>query len=107
MNKRNEVITDRYIEKRQTYGKTLVFAINVAHAKLLRDRFLENGVEAEYVASYRWDEDVTNNQDVISRFRNPTSGLDVLINVEILTEGIDVRISRRSSLPDRRRVKYC
>lgn len=87
---RNDVIVDRYLKHRERYGKTLIFAINVAHAQLLRDRLREEGVDCEYVASYRMDEEQVNHANVIDQFRKPNSGLDVLINVEILTEGVDI-----------------
>ena len=44
----------------------------------------------EYIASYRLDDRTVNNRETLERFRDPQSGLDVLINVEILTEGVDV-----------------
>jgi superfamily II DNA or RNA helicase len=93
---RNEIIAKHYLEpdNRRRYGKTLIFAINVAHAQLLCDRLREElqgtGIEVEYVASYRLDDKTVNNREIVEQFRDPKSGLDVLINVEILTEGVDI-----------------
>lgn len=90
MVRRNEAVVTRYQHHAERYGKTLVFAINVAHAQLLRDRFREAGIEAEYIASYRLDDDDVDYAEVLERFQRPASGLNVLINVQILTEGVDL-----------------
>lgn len=88
MERRNQVILDRYLKNRIRYGKTLVFAINVAHAVLLTDRLRAAGVAAEYIASHRDDDG--DNKAIIGRFRDPDGGLEVLVNVMILTEGVDL-----------------
>ncbi|HHP7245237.1 MAG TPA: DEAD/DEAH box helicase [Elainellaceae cyanobacterium] len=89
---RNHLIVSHYLENTQKYGKTLIFAINVLHADLLTERLKDAGVKAEYIASDRLDENRINNQDVIRRFRSKDhdSSIDVLVNVQILTEGIDI-----------------
>lgn len=85
---RNRLIVQHYLEKRGTYGPTLVFAVNVNHAALLAEMFRAAGVEADYVASYRPDGTPGDPIAVIERFRN--GQLDVLVNVQIMTEGVDV-----------------
>lgn len=91
---RNRIIVDHYLGNRAKYGKTVVFAINVPHAALLAARFRESGVRADYVASYRPDDDrddrevARDNRSIIQRFRN--GELDVLVNVQLLTEGVDI-----------------
>lgn len=96
MSHRNHVIVKRYLECRRQYGKTLVFAINIAHARTLCRRFQKAGVRAEYIACQRCHDTRTgkrereSNQEIIDRFRDPKGRLDVLVNVEIMTEGIDV-----------------
>jgi len=50
---RNESIARHYLGNRDKYGKTLIFAINVPHAQLLCERLRDEGVETDYVASYR------------------------------------------------------
>jgi superfamily II DNA or RNA helicase len=87
---RNEEITRHYLANRMKYGKTLIFAINVAHAVLLCERLAEAGVTADYVASYRPTGDPIDQRSVIERFKRADSGLDVLVNVMILTEGVDI-----------------
>lgn len=90
LTERNEAITRHYLEHRDKYGKTLVFAINIPHAELLCERLREAGVQTDYVASTRLNGDAYDKRDLISRFRDPNSGLDILVNVMILTEGVDI-----------------
>ncbi|MBD2261192.1 DEAD/DEAH box helicase [Pseudanabaena sp. FACHB-2040] len=89
---RNSLIIQHYLDNREKYGKTLIFALNVAHAALLTDRFRERGIRAEYVASYRLDASPENNTAIVQRFKNSSGvdGIDVLINVQLLTEGVDI-----------------
>jgi len=87
---RNELIVRHFRQNSETYGKTLIFAINVPHAGLLCDRFQQEGIQAEYIASYRPDGGRVNNRAIVERFRDPSSGLDVLINIQMLTEGVDI-----------------
>lgn len=50
-------------------------------------------MQAEYVASYRFweaDNEVVSNREIIKRFADPKSGLEVLINIQIVTEGTDI-----------------
>jgi superfamily II DNA or RNA helicase len=85
---RNQLIVQHYLEHRAKYGKTLIFAINVAHAALLAEQLRARDVRADYVASYRPDGTDGEPRDVIARFRD--GDLDVLINVQMMTEGVDV-----------------
>ncbi len=89
---RNQLIVDHYSRNGNPsrYGKTLIFAIDVRHAELLRDAFVDRGVDAQYVASFRYDGAVVDRHQVVQRFQSPGSGLDVLINVALLTEGVDL-----------------
>jgi len=90
MNERNDIILGHYAGNKDKYGKTLVFATCVQHACLLRDKFRANGVNAEYVASWRPDGESINENEVRDEFMSAESGLDVLINVEKMTEGTDL-----------------
>jgi superfamily II DNA or RNA helicase len=90
LTERNETITRHYLEHREKYGKTLVFAINIPHAELLCERLREAGVQTDYVASSRLNGESYNKRDIMDRFRDNQSGMDVLINVMILTEGVDI-----------------
>ncbi|WP_270771120.1 DEAD/DEAH box helicase [Intestinibacter bartlettii] len=86
---RNRIIVDEYIKNREKYGKTLVFAVNKAHAytldKEFKKAFKENNLDinSEYCLSGD-----SNNQEKINKFKNQKDG--VFINVQILTEGSDV-----------------
>jgi len=88
LSQRNEVIIDHYLAHRDRYGKTLMFAVNVQHAALLAERLRERGVRADYVASYRPDETEGDIRTTIQRLRD--GDLEVLVNVQIMTEGVDV-----------------
>lgn len=80
---RNKAIVDRYMADRERYGKTLIFALNVHHCITLCDDLKSLGVRCDFVYSSKND-----NAHVIERFRR--GELDVLVNINILTEGSDV-----------------
>lgn len=90
LTERNETIARHYLEHREKYGKTLVFALNIPHAELLCERLRAAGVETDYVASYRLNGEAYDKRETVDRFRDPNSGLDILVNVMILTEGVDI-----------------
>lgn len=91
---RNRLIVDTYVKNRETYGKTLVFAINVDMAIALNALFQERGIRSDYVVSNLRDiatgvsRSAEKNAEILQRFRD--GGLDVLVNVNILTEGTDL-----------------
>ncbi|MCL2087542.1 MAG: DEAD/DEAH box helicase family protein [Oscillospiraceae bacterium] len=91
---RNNAIVRKYTENKEKYGKTLVFALNVSMAIALNAVFREHGVKSEFIVSSIKDKmtGVTlsdkRNPEVIEQFRN--GDLEVLINVNILTEGTDL-----------------
>lgn len=80
---RNKVIIDQYMNNRERYGKTLIFALNVVHCRFLYDELKERGIRVGYIHSGKDD-----NTMVINDFKN--NNLDVLVNVNIMTEGTDV-----------------
>ena len=84
---RNHAIVDHYLQHRSQYGKTLIFAVSIAHTVLLTERLRASGVAAGYVASTRHDGG--DNRRVLSRFREREGGLEVVVNVGLLTEGAD------------------
>lgn len=65
--------------------QTLVFAANVAHSRLLCDRFLAAGVKAAHVDGY--DTDKVGRTAKINAFRS--GEIKVLCNVGVLTKGFD------------------
>ena len=83
---RNILIVGTYKKASSKYGKTLVFALNRAMAKLLYEYFKKAGVRANYVISGR--DDGQDNEAIIKDFK--ADKFDVLINVNIVTEGVDV-----------------
>ncbi len=85
--KRNHYIVDTY-KKYYKDGKTLIFAINVEHAEILKAIFNENNINSEIISSHKHYK--ANNDKVIEIFRQNDSRLDVLININILTEGSDI-----------------
>ncbi len=95
--RRNQAIVRHYVENAAKYGKTLVFTTDVAAAALLTDAFRQANVEAQYVASYRPDlkeGERVDRREVLRAYADRRSGLDVLINVDMLTEGVDLPATR-------------
>ncbi|MGN0606316.1 MAG: DEAD/DEAH box helicase family protein [Oscillospiraceae bacterium] len=91
---RNKFIVERFVKHKEKYGQTIVFALNVAHAIALSALFNEYGIKAGYVVSSVKDA-VTgatrsreDNNFVYEAYRK--GELQVLVNVNILTEGIDL-----------------
>ena len=91
---RNKLIVDTYLEKKKEYGQTLVFAVNINHAIALSALFNKAGVKADYIISSIKDmiTGVTisreENEKKLQAYRD--GRLQVLINVNILTEGVDL-----------------
>jgi len=91
---RNHYIVKTYLEKKDDYQQTIVFAVNVNHAIELNALFAKYGVKSGYIVSDIRDA-VTkvkitkeDNERTIQAYRDKK--LDVLINVNILTEGTDL-----------------
>lgn len=86
-NSRNELIINEYLDNKEKYGKTLIFAMNVIHCRLLYEELVDRGVKCGHIYSGKED-----NEAVIACFKkeNTDDALDVLINVNIMTEGSDV-----------------
>ncbi|WP_449416673.1 DEAD/DEAH box helicase family protein [Phormidium nigroviride] len=91
---RNKQIVERYINNQDKYKPVLVFAIDVDHAIALNGLFKSRGVRSDFVVAQIRDMNTgatiaaKENSEKIKRFRN--GELEVLINVEMLTEGIDL-----------------
>lgn len=82
-NMRNNIILKEYEENAIEYGKTIIFAMNVLHCRFLYEELFRRGIKAGLVYSGKED-----NTRVINDFKN--GKLDVLVNVNIMTEGTDV-----------------
>ena len=91
---RNQRIVQHYINNREKYKPLLVFAIDVAHAVALNAVFRSKGIESEFVVGKIADLETgatispKENSEKIKRFR--AGKIEVLINVEMLTEGTDL-----------------
>ena len=90
---RNRLIVNKYIENQNRYKQTIVFVINVDHAIALNKIFNERGIKSAYVVSaIKNDMGVTisakENEKAIEKFKK--GEINVLINVNILTEGVDI-----------------
>lgn len=84
---RNEFILQKYFN--ENWGKTLLFAINIDHAKFLNDSINKkkpgtseiihsNGISKKKIES------------ILNEYRKPDSKIKVLINVAMATTGFDV-----------------
>lgn len=91
---RNRFIVEHYIKNKDKYGKTIVFAVNQMNAIALKSIFEKYGVKSDYVISGLKSGgtliSISNEEKdrVIKDFKDGM--LDVLINVNILTEGTDI-----------------
>jgi superfamily II DNA or RNA helicase/5-methylcytosine-specific restriction endonuclease McrA len=95
---RNHFIAKTYVKDCEKYGQTLVFALNRIHALTLKTVFeaegKDKGIKAGVIMSGTKTEfigiDVSSeeNQRQIEAYRN--GEIQVLINVNILTEGVDL-----------------
>jgi len=103
--RRNDAIVQEYVQNKERYGKTLIFADRWFQCVYLKTKLLERGIKADAVYS-RIDADpgsaegrnqrtASDNERILNEFRNGKDkhgkeALDVLINVRMLTEGADV-----------------
>ena len=93
-NLRNKLIVNRYVENSDKYGQTIVFVYSVLHAIQLRKQFELAGVPAAFVVSDIRDMGTNVTVSANDNKRNIQAFIDkeinVLINVNILTEGVDL-----------------
>jgi superfamily II DNA or RNA helicase len=85
---RNQLIVDHYEKHAEEYGKTLVFAIDIPHAETLRSEFASRGVTVEAVDSSR-----PNTREILEAYKTKADP-KVLVNVMMLTEGVDAPCTR-------------
>ena len=91
---RNQIIAKTYANNKKKYGQTIVFALSIPHAVQLNKVFHEYGIKSDYIVSAIRDE-VTgatrSNEDNAAILEAYQKGkLQVIINVNILTEGVDL-----------------
>lgn len=80
---RNMLIADTYMKDRERYGKTLIFALNSTHCISLCEELASRGVRCDYIYCAH-----EGNADKIERFKK--GELEVLVNIQVLTEGSDI-----------------
>ncbi len=91
---RNKLIVDTYRAKQKQYGQTIVFAVNVVHAIQLSALFNKAKIKADFIVSDVKDSitgvtiNRAKNERKLEAYRE--GRLQVLINVNILTEGVDL-----------------
>lgn len=91
---RNRLIVNTYLKNAKRYQKTIVFALNRTHAvalnTLFRSEGIASGIVISGVSTEFTDIDISkeDNERTLKAYKN--GELSVLINVNILTEGVDV-----------------
>ncbi|MFO0804679.1 MAG: helicase-related protein [Gemmataceae bacterium] len=95
---RNDAIVGHYLDNREKYGKTIIFADRWFQCDYFREALRKRGVRADVIyskidadpgsADTRNRRTADENKLVLESFRR--GDLDVLINVRMLTEGTDV-----------------
>ena len=98
---RNRLIVEKYLENHEKYGPTIVFTVGKDHAialnKLFNEKGKRYGVKSEYIVSDIRDQATgitissKENDEKIKRYKN--GEVQVLINVNILTEGTDLPLT--------------
>lgn len=85
---RNGLIVDQYLKDKDKYGPTIVFAADTLHAQTLAGEFQKRGVpKTDYVDYSR-----KNSTEIIEKYARKE--LDVIVNVQMLTEGFDAPHTR-------------
>ncbi|MCY2962573.1 MAG: DEAD/DEAH box helicase family protein [Planctomycetota bacterium] len=99
---RNDAIVQEYVQHRDMYGKTIIFADRWFQCVYLKEKLLQKGVRCDAIyskvggdsgsADERNARTADDNSRILDQFRNGqgSDALDVLINVRMLTEGADV-----------------
>ena len=91
---RNHLIVQKYLDNCDEYQQTIVFALNIRHAIELNAVFQKNGIKSDFIVSDVRDgvtgitRSKEDNTRAIEAYRRKE--LQVLINVNILTEGTDL-----------------
>lgn len=95
---RNKLIVDTYKKKCDVYGQTIVFTVSINHAIALTKLFNKAGIKADYVVSSIKDAGTgvtlsrEDNELKIESYRK--GDIQVLVNVNILTEGVDLPMTK-------------
>lgn len=82
---RNETILQTYLNNRDNYGQTLIFACGIVHAQLLAESLAAEGVAATWVHCQLPKEEVHARVQAFAESR-----IQVLTNFAMLTHGVDI-----------------
>lgn len=82
---RNELIVATYVKNAAKFGKTLVFAVDIEHATTLHRMLRSAGVRSGVV---HYQQDYATRVATQAAFAR--SKIDVLVNVQMMTTGVDV-----------------
>ena len=91
---RNHLIVETYKKNQKKYGQTIVFTVSIAHAIALAALFKKENIQADYIVSATKDAGTgatignQENEKKLDAYRR--GKIQVLVNVEILTEGVDI-----------------
>ncbi len=95
---RNDYIVNEYIKNKDEYGKTIIFADRWFQCVYLKEKLIEKGIDADAVFSKidaragsvdeRNKRTTSDNERILNEFKEDKH--QVLINVRMLTEGVDV-----------------
>lgn len=98
---RNGLVVDTWLKQRDTWGKTLVFAVDIEHADRLGERFRSAGVPTRVVHS-----GLTLERAATLAWFKAQRDSCVLVSVGMLTEGVDLPDARTAFLarPTRSRI---
>ena len=90
---RNTLVVQQWVDRQDTWGKTLVFACDTTHANSLGDAFRSEGVTVDVVHSAGGADRAV----VLDQFRNAEESR-VLVSVGMLLEGVDIPSARTAFL---------
>jgi superfamily II DNA or RNA helicase len=93
---RNDYIVSEYVKKKDHYGKTIIFADRWPQCVYIKDKLVEKGIKADAVFTKIHDDsnlssiknEIYDNETIIENFKKSKDG--VLVNIRMLTEGVDV-----------------
>lgn len=91
---RNKYIVEQYKRGKKKYGQTIVFAVNKLHAITLSALFNKSGVKCDFIVSDIYDRvtgvKISKEENEVKLQKFKDGELQVLVNVNILTEGVDL-----------------
>jgi superfamily II DNA or RNA helicase len=83
---RNQHIVDTYVNNKDKYNKTIIFADRFEQCEYLNKLLLDKNIRSDVMYSATGRQKA--NTEALDKFRN--NEIDVIINIKMLTEGTDV-----------------